>query len=113
MSTLSHPKKAPPKEFGQIIAAFEDKTVLEFTKKELEDCLLILGKCRILSEENRARASEMGDTLRLLLAARQSQEMHSQSLIVARVALYISLIALFLAAGQFLLSIPAVSRAFE
>lgn len=111
MSALSRPSKAPPKEYSEVVKAFEDSSVLTATKAELEQYLIGLGKDRILSEANRTRAAEMGETIRLFLSARQSQEMHGKSLIVARVALYVSLIALFLAGAQLLLSIPAVSRA--
>ncbi len=110
MSALSRPSKSPPKEYREVVAAFESNSILTASKAELEQYLIGLGKDRVLSEENRVKAAEMGETIRLFLSARQSQEMHGQSMIVARVALYVALIALFLSAAQLLLAIPAVSR---
>ena len=103
--------KAEIKEFSEVCSAFANQTVLTATKEDLEQYLLALGKDRILNETNCARASEMGDTIRLFLTARQSQTLHSQSLATSRVALYIALIALLISAAQTLVSVPAVARA--
>jgi hypothetical protein len=83
-----------PKHYDDVRAAFDDGSVVTATKVELEQLLLAVGRARVLDPANQARASEMGETMRLLLAARQSEEMHGQALGVARAALWISIAAL-------------------
>lgn len=80
--------------------AFDTGTVLDASKEELEQYLLANGRAQIKSDENRARNSEMGETLRQLLAARQSQELHSNAMRISKIALIISIISLLITAGQ-------------
>lgn len=56
--------------------------------------LTVGGRVRILQDADQARASEMGETMRQLLAARQSQEMHGEALRISKVALWVSVFAL-------------------
>ena len=84
----------PPKHYEDARAAFDEGTVMNASKTELEQLLLAVGRTRVLDPVNQARAGEMGETLRQLLAARQSEEMHSDALRVSRVALWVSLAAL-------------------
>lgn len=78
--------------------AFDTGSIVDATKEELEQYLLANGRSRIQNPINQARASEMGETMRQLLAARQSQQMHSQALNIAKAALIISIVALFFTA---------------
>lgn len=84
----------PPKHYDDVRAAFDEGTVVNASKAELEQLLLAVGRTRVLDPVNQARAAEMGETMRQLLAARQSEEMHTQALRVSRVALWVSLAAL-------------------
>lgn len=55
---------APPqKTYDDVRKAFDTGSVVDATKEELEELLLANGRARILAEENRARASEMGETM--------------------------------------------------
>ena len=82
------------KTYDDVRAAFDGKTVVDASKEELEQLLLAIGRERVLHPANQARAAEMGETIRQLLAARQSQAMHAQALSVSRLALWVSLVAL-------------------
>lgn len=82
------------KQYDDVRAAFDNGAVVDASKTELEQLLLAVGRERILHPANQARASEMGETMRQLLAARQSQEMHTQALRVSRLALWVALVAL-------------------
>lgn len=80
--------------YDHVREAFDSGAVLEASKEDLEQLLLAVGRARVLDPANQARAAEMGETLRQLLAARQSQELHNNANRVAKVALYISIAAL-------------------
>ena len=82
------------KTYDDVRDAFDKGTVVTASKEDLEQFLIAVGQARVLDPVNQARASEMGETMRQLLAARQSQAMHSQALSVARIALIVSVIAL-------------------
>lgn len=86
------PKPIPSHD--QVRSAFDDGSIINASKEDLEQFLVANGQARILNEANQARASEMGETLRQLLAARQSQEMHSEALRISNVALWVSVFAL-------------------
>ena len=83
-----------PKTYDDVRSAFDSGTVVDASKEELEQLLLAVGRERVLHPANQARAAEMGETMRQLLAARQSEAMHAQALSVSRLALWVSLIAL-------------------
>jgi cytochrome c-type biogenesis protein CcmH/NrfG len=95
----------PAKTYDDVRHAFDRGTVLDASKTELEDYLLAVGRAQILSEENRSRAREMGETLRQLLAARQSQEFHTQAMRISKIALIVAVIALLASAGQLAVSL--------
>lgn len=80
--------------------AFDNGSILDASKEYLEQYLLAAGRAQILKEENRARNVEMGETLRQLLAARQSQELHSHAMRISKIALFISVTALLVAVAQ-------------
>lgn len=61
---------SPQKTYDEVRKAFDTGSVVDATKKELEELLLANGRARIFAEENRARAIEIGETMRQLLAAR-------------------------------------------
>lgn len=82
------------KTYDDVRIAFDSGTVVEANKRELEQLLLAVGRARVLNPANQARAAEMGETMRQLLAARQSEAMHSQALSTARLALWVSVVAL-------------------
>lgn len=105
------------KTYDDVRAAFDDGTVVEASTAELEQLLLAVGRARVLDPANQARASEMGETMRQLLAARQSQDSHSQAMRVAQVALWVSVAALIaslvLAAAGLNLIAPAKQPMLE
>ncbi|MES2635056.1 MAG: hypothetical protein V4669_18965 [Pseudomonadota bacterium] len=82
------------KHYDDVRNAFDQGTVVDASRQELEQLLLAVGRARVLDPANQARAAEMGETMRQLLAARQSQEAHSQAMSVAKLALWVSLAAL-------------------
>ena len=86
------PKPIPPHD--DVRSAFDSGSILTASKEELELFLVSNGQARILNDANQARASEMGETMRQLLAARQSQEMHTEALRISKVALLVSVFAL-------------------
>jgi hypothetical protein len=103
----------PPKHYDDVRAAFDEGTVVNASKSELEQLLLAVGRARVLDPANQARAAEMGETMRQLLAARQSEEMHSQALRVSRVALWVSLAALIASLVQAAVSMNLVAALKE
>lgn len=82
------------KTYDDVREAFDSQSVLSASKEDLELMLLAVGRARVLDPANQARAAEMGETMRQLLAARQSESMHSQALRTARLALRVSVVAL-------------------
>jgi hypothetical protein len=91
---------ASPKTFSDVQSVFDKRMVTECTREELEQLLIAIARQRILDPVNQARVSQMGETIRQLLAARQSQELHQLSLRLAVIALVISLAALICSAFQ-------------
>ena len=89
--------------------AFDSGTVVDASKEELEQLLLAIGRARVLDPANQARSAEMDETMRQLLAARQSQSMHSQALSVARIALYVSAFALVASLLQVLVALNIIA----
>ena len=102
--------KRPAKEYDEVRFAFDNGSVIDASKAELEDYLLAVGRAQILSSENRGRAHEMGETLRQLLAARQSQELHGEAMRIAKIALIVAVIALLVSGGQVLISLTPCAR---
>lgn len=90
----------PRKTYDDVSQAFTTGSVLTAKKEDLEQLLLAIASARILSEENRAAASQRGETVRQLLAVRQSEQMHGQAMTVARVALIVSLASLAVSVYQ-------------
>lgn len=88
-----------PPTYDDVRAAFDNGSVLTASKQELEQLLMAVGQQRILHPANQARAAEMGETMRQLLAARQSQEIHGQALRISKIALVVAVAAFF--AGVF------------
>jgi len=86
--------------YDDVRAAFDSGSVINASKEELEQLLIAVGKARILHDANQARAAEMGETMRQLLAARQSQEMHGQALRISKVALWFAVLAFVAALVQ-------------
>lgn len=95
----------PLKTYDEVRAAFDTGAVLDASKSDLEDYLLAVGRAQILSPENQNRAREMGETMRQLLAARQSQQFHSEAIGIARIALALSIVALLVSGFQLLVSL--------
>lgn len=91
------------KTYDDVNTAFETGKVLDASKEDLEFFLLAIGKVRIQSPINQAKASEMGETIRILLAARQSQEMHSEATKISKIALIVSFTALAVSVMQIIL----------
>ena len=103
----------PPKHYDDVRTAFDEGAVVNASKSELEQLLLAVGRARVLDPANQARAAEMGETMRQLLAARQSEEMHSQALRVSRVALWVSLAALIASLVQAAVSMNFIAALKE
>lgn len=78
--------------------AFADKSVLSADRATLEDYLMVLATVQVLSGPNQQRAHQMGETIRLLLARKDSQEAHHHAMVVSIAALIVSFAALVLAA---------------
>ncbi len=85
------PKPIPSHD--EVRSAFDNGSTVNASKEDLEMFLIANGQARIINDANQARASEMGETMRQLLAARQSQEMHSEALGISKVALWFAVAA--------------------
>lgn len=94
--------------YDDVRDAFDKGTVLSASKAELESLLIAVGRARVVDPSNQARAAEMGETMRQLLAARQSEASHSQAMAVAKVALWVSVVALLASALQLIVSLNIV-----
>lgn len=101
-------KQSTLKTHDDLRHAFENGTILGASKEDLEQYLLVNGSAQIKSDENRARNAEMGETLRQLLAARQSQELHSHATRISKIALIISIIALLCTIVQTVIGLSSV-----
>jgi len=77
---------------------FKNGTIGQATKEELLAYLGALAMLQIRSGENRQRAGQMGDTIRVLLAAKENAASTAKSRVLSRLALYVSAGALILAA---------------
>ena len=97
------------KTYDDVRDAFDKRTVFGASKEELEQLLIAVGQARVLDPANQARAAEMGETMRQLLAARQSQAMHSQALGLSRVALFVAVVALLVSVVQALAAFNVVA----
>lgn len=97
------------KTYDDVREAFDSQSVLIATKQELEELLLAVGRARIEHPTNQARAAEMGETMRQLLAARQSEALHGQALQTAQVALWVSIAALVASLVQAIVALNVVA----
>lgn len=93
------------KSYNDVCQAFDSESVLTASKQELEDYLLAIGRAQIVNVDHQARAREMGETLRQLLAARQSQEMHGEAMRLAKIAFVVALVALLVTAAQLIIAL--------
>ncbi|GAB2523981.1 hypothetical protein [Lysobacter humi (ex Lee et al. 2017)] len=96
------------KTYDDVRIAFDTGSVAEASKVELEQLLLAIGRERIQDPINQARASQMGETMRQLLAARQSQEMHGQALRISKLALWVSALAFVASLAQLAVAVYQV-----
>jgi len=103
------------KTYDDVRKAFDNGTVIDSSRRELEQLLIAVGRERILNPANQARASEMGETMRQLLAARQSQELHDKATRIAIIALVVSLAAFLVATAQLVVALrpPATPTAAQ
>lgn len=97
------------KTYDEVLQAFNNETVVNASKEELEQLLLAVGRARVLDPANQARCAEMGETMRQLLAARQSESMHTQALSVARIALWVSALALLASLAEVLVALGIIT----
>lgn len=88
------------KTMDDVQAAFTDGTITEASSRDLAEYLIAIANARIHSDINQDVANRRAETIQLLLAARQNQDLHSESQSVARAALYIALAALAMSAIQ-------------
>jgi hypothetical protein len=86
--------------------AFTSGSVATANAVELAEYLIALANARIQSDINQEVANRRSETIRLLLAAKQSQDLHSQSQGTARAALFVALAALLVSALQILYLSP-------
>jgi hypothetical protein len=85
-----------------VTQAFTSGEIANADRKELEQYLIAIANARIQCVVNQELFSHRAETIRLLLSAKQSQELHGESQSVARAALYIALAALVMSALQLL-----------
>jgi hypothetical protein len=96
------------KTMDDVQAAFTDGSVSTANSSDLAEYLIAIANARIQNQINQEVANLRAGTIKLLLAARQSQALHAESQSVARSALYIALAALAMSALQLLYA--ALSR---
>ena len=93
------------KTYDDVIAAFRDGTVVSASKSELEQLLLAVARARVIDPINQATASQMGETMRQLLAVRQSTEMHGEAIRISKLALWVSALAFIASLLQLLVAV--------
>ena len=82
--------------------AFTRGAIITASSNELAEYLIAIANARIQSEINQEVANRRAQTIQLLLAAKQNQDLHLESQGVARAALYIALAALAMSGLQLL-----------
>ena len=85
-----------------VSAAFSDGSIATASSSELAEYLIAIANARIQSEINQEVANRRAQTIQLLLAAKQNQDLHFESQGVAKAALYIALAALAMSGLQLL-----------
>lgn len=88
------------KTMDDVEAAFKNGSIAGADRKELEQYLVAIANARIQSPTNQETANQRAETIRMLLTAKQSEELHGQTQSVARAALYVALAALAMSAIQ-------------
>ena len=87
-------------EFDDLNSAFKSGAILSADREYLEAALMTLASVMIMAGHNQQRAHQMGETIRMLLARKDSQDAERRALGVARAALWVAVAALVLGAAQ-------------
>jgi hypothetical protein len=90
----------PKKSFEDVRVAFQTRHVLKCSRADLEELLAAVGSETITDPADRARATEMGETMRQLLETKRGEELRPKSSPLVLVALLLSLAALLLSGTQ-------------
>jgi hypothetical protein len=103
------------KTYDDVRKAFDNATIIDASRRELEQFLVAVGRERILNPANQARASEMGETMRQLLSARQSEELHNKATRIAIIALVVSIAAFLISSAHLIVALrsPATATAAQ
>jgi hypothetical protein len=94
------------KNYDDVNQAFQSGEVLKASDKELEQLLMALCTAQVLSSTNQTRSLHMGETLRGLLAVRESEARHKESQLTSKLALLVAFVAL-------IVSIPSAIEAYK
>lgn len=94
------------KTYDDVNQAFQSGEVLKASDKELEQLLMALCTEQVLSSANQTRSLHMGETLRGLLAVRESEARHKESQLTSKLALLVSFVAL-------IVSLPSGIEAYQ
>lgn len=92
----------PESTWDEIGVAFRSGKILDASRKELESYLFALASAQVLSSANQQRAYQMGETIRLLLTRKDSQEAERRATKIATVALIVALVSAVFAGLQVL-----------
>jgi len=84
-------------EYQELREKFTRGTIIDMSRRELEEFITALTKERLTNANHETTASIMIATAQTLLSVRCSQELNNNSVIVARLSLFVSLAGLILA----------------
>ena len=80
-------RKASKRSFADVQAAFESGSVLDCSRRELEELLVATAAATPADAAGQARAREMGDTMRQLLAAKTAPRRSKLAMVAVLLAL--------------------------
>ena len=112
---MRHPpvSKRAPKTMDDVRAAFDTRSVLRLSPTELEELLATVACETISDPAARARAQEMGETMRQLLENRRSERWRRRPSKLAFAAMILALAALLCCGAQAYYSWSAYRAAVE
>jgi beta-phosphoglucomutase-like phosphatase (HAD superfamily) len=96
--------------WDEIGKRFRSGDIVNATRKDLENYLFALAVVQVQSGPNQQRAYQMGDTMRLLLTRKDSQESERRATWIALTALVISVAALVAGIVQAVASVKALNQ---
>ena len=83
-----------------VCKGFDNGSILAASRPDLVAALLVIARFRTHNDADQARTAQMGETVRLFIAAKDAEQSHRQAIRIAIVALIVSAAALICSATQ-------------